>query len=132
MMMMQMYFYQSCHAIFLFQQLESKKDECGKYAGYLFLTFLFCILVDALPILKSKLLKSSFGSTQSKALVLAIQYLWYVGSAMAMLLLMTFNWGVVLVVCCTKAGMYLLWGVDREAANINSSVKGGSAALIDG
>ena len=117
MMMMQMYFYQSCRCIFLFSQLESNEGECGTYFSYLALMLAFCLLVDSIPVIKSKVVKSSgTGSPSRKALLVLLQLGWLIGTAMTMLLLMSYNWLVILVVCASKAVFYGGWGLESEVA----------------
>ena len=123
-MMMQMYFYQSCRCIFLFSQFESNEGECSTYFGYLALMLVFCLLVDGLPVVKAKLIKSSTKvSTGTKALLVLLQLAWLIGTAMTMLLLMSYNWLVILMVCASKLFFYGGWTLNAEAATGKSALE---------
>ena len=130
MMMMQMYFYQSCRCIFLFSQFESNEGECSTYFGYLILTFLFCLFVDGIPVLKASFIKSATSdSWANKALLSLLQLVWLVGTAMTMLLLMSYNWLVILVVCASKLIFYGGWAINAETATGYSVINADTAAF---
>ena len=131
MMMMQMSFYQACNCTFLFKQLESKKDQCSLYSVYLGLTFLFCLLVDSIPTIKTKIILMNQEPIlgRRKLLLIVLQFVWYVGSAMTMLLLMTFNWLVVIVVCLSKLFWYVYYGMSNETKACQ--FMGGNSAVYE-
>ena len=117
---MQMSFEATCQCAFLYEQWSTTKDECGTYLWALVLIGLYSFAVDSLPTIKDwyrakvcdqdgKIL-----GVHNYALLAVLEGIWVLGSLISMLLLMSFNVGVILVILGCKAICYLTIGLRKD------------------
>jgi hypothetical protein len=117
MAMMYMHFTWGCNFVFLFSSWQSQADECRKYTWYIVFAALLTALTDFIPMLKEYLVgrRNNIDYTlgepsKSKLtyilLLLLVQSLWILFSILVMLLIMSFNYGIVITIVITKTVVY--------------------------
>lgn len=93
--MMQMWFYWGYDCTFLFKTWTTKTDDKGLFIFACFLVLLFATTGQLLRFLKMKNIKEG---KDSKIKIIILQSIIFVHDAFNMLLVMTYNWAVVIAV----------------------------------
>lgn len=136
--MMYMHFYWGCNFIFLFNSWESQSGQCGKFVWYMVLAFVMTVLTDLIPFFKESLISKrnrqiSFDGEMAEKgkigfiiLLVILQTAWILLSICIMLLIMSFNYGMVITILCTKTAIYCFTGLPKllkSSADISCIVK---------
>src|SRR3990167_181101 len=123
--MMYMHFYWGCNFIFLFNSWESQPGQCSKFGWYIVLAVVATALTDIIPFLKETMIAKrnkqiSFDSeaeSKGKAgfliLLVLLQTTWILMSICIMLLIMSFNYGMVIAILATKTVIYSFTGLPK-------------------
>ena len=115
--MMYMHFYWGCNFIFLFNSWETQPGQCGKFGWYIVLAIVATACTDLIPYIKEQLInkrreqisadsdadRSNFGFGIG---LLILQSIWIFLSICVMLLIMSFNYGMVIAILATKTLVY--------------------------
>jgi hypothetical protein len=131
MAMMYMHFYWGCNFVFLLSTWQTQVGQCGKYTWYIVLAVILTALTDLIPLLKDYILatrKESDGTPgepgKSKLayvlLLLLIQGLWILFSILVMLLIMSFNYGIVIAIIVTKTVVYSITTIPKLLAGASA------------
>merc|ERR1712032_1044263 len=120
MMMMQMYFYWGCSVTLLFSGWTIKDGETGKFLGSCAVVVLFGFVSQALKSIKHRSFsrKAQVGYYPLLAIVTLIQAFIYLVDAFCMLLLMTYNWGIVLSVILGQTVGFLVFNATLEISTV--------------
>ena len=117
---MQMSFEATCQCAFLYETWSTKSNECGAYTWALILIGLFSFVIDTVPLVRdyyrSKVCDAD-GKIQGLLHYLGLGILegiWTLGNLLSMLLLMSFNVGVIMVILSCKVLCYMAVGVSKD------------------
>lgn len=115
MMMMQMWFYWGCECTFFFKDW---KIEKGNTLGFLLACLAcaaFCLIGPVIRSIKdSSILKTKNENEVNKHLIIGLQLLSFIHDSLMMLLIMTYNWGVVIAVLIGYGAGYVLFNLKEE------------------
>jgi uncharacterized membrane protein len=105
-----MHFHWSYTVIFLFEELKSTPNNKNLFFFCIFLSFILGLISQYTKYLKKRLLKKQ----ASKFTIIVIETFRYFLDALVMLLLMTFNWTVVLAVIIGQSLGFLAGINDKQ------------------
>lgn len=115
--MMYMHFYWGCDFIFLFNSWETQPGQCGKFGWYIVLAVVATACTDLIPYIKEQLINRrnnqisvDFDAGRSNLgfciVLLILESIWILLSICVMLLIMSFNYGMVIAILVTKTVIY--------------------------
>ena len=120
---MQMWFYWGCMCRFLFEKFQVNDGQIGLFIFACCMVAIFCFLGPFLRSLKDNYIyKAKCKEEISKPLVLALQLLNFIHDAMMMLLVMTYNWGVLIAVLVGYTIGYFVFNVDYDREHSSKEV----------
>ena len=82
--------------------------------------FLFVLAVEAATVVKRKISLADFGNGMQAVASSLRDGLWLGGNLMIMLLLMTYNWGVFIVIVLAKVVGYYIFTLNSEQRDIKT------------